>query len=131
MPLPKGESRLNRRQFINRSLAAAGTGTGFTISGTKSSGRILGANDTIHVAIAGLNGRGRAHVDEFSKVQGVEISHLVDPDTRTFHAQLEQINQRGGRAPVTDQDIRHVLDNKGVDAVSVATPNHWHALITI
>ena len=59
-------------------------GAGFAIGGTKSSGRVIGANDTIHLAVAGLNGRGGAHVGEFVKIPGVEITYLVDPDTRTY-----------------------------------------------
>ncbi len=51
-------SHLNRRRFMGRSLAAAGVGAGFAISGTKSSGRIIGANDTVRIAVAGLNGAG-------------------------------------------------------------------------
>lgn len=125
------KSQLNRRQFMNRSLAAAGVGASFAIGGTKSSGRVIGANETIHVAVAGLNGRGGSHVGEFSKMPGVEITYLVDPDTRTFKNRLEQIRKNDGREPATVQDIRRVLEDKSVDAVSVATPNHWHSLITI
>ena len=62
---------------------------------------------------------------------GVEITYLVDPDTRTFKKRLDQIAKNGGRAPATVQDIRRVLEDKEVDAISVATPNHWHALLTI
>ncbi|MFI5454828.1 MAG: Gfo/Idh/MocA family protein [Isosphaerales bacterium] len=126
------KSHLSRRQFMNRSLAAAGVVGGFAIGGTKSSGRVLGANDTVRLAVAGLNGRGGSHVDEFGRMKpGVEITHLVDPDTRTFKKRLDQIQSSGGRAPTTVQDIRRVLEDKSVDAISVATPNHWHALITI
>ena len=124
-------SQLSRRQFMNRSLAVAGVGAGFAIGGTKSSGRIIGANETIRVAVAGLNGRGKTHVDEFGKIPGVEISYLVDPDTRTFKQRLAQIKKNGGREPATVQDVRRVLEDKSVDAVSVATPNHWHALVTV
>ena len=62
---------------------------------------------------------------------GVEITYLIDPDTRTYKKRLDQIAKQGGRAPATVQDIRRALDDKSVDAVSIATPNHWHALITI
>jgi predicted dehydrogenase len=125
-------SHLSRRQFMNRSLAVAGVGAAFAIGGTKSSGRIIGANDTVRVAIAGLNGRGGAHVGEFVKMPGVAITYLVDPDTRTYKKRLDQIAEKGGQVvPATVQDIRRALDDKNVDAVSVATPNHWHALITI
>ena len=58
-------------------------------------------------------------------------SNLVDPDTRTFDNRIHQIESHGGRAPSTVQDIRRVLDDKNVDVVSIATPNHWHALMTI
>src|SRR4051812_1861309 len=124
-------SQQNRRQFLGRSLTAAGMGAGFAIGGTKSSGRVIGANDTVRVAVAGLNGRGESHVGEFSAMPGVEIVYLVDPDTRTYAKRLKEIDKQGRHAPETVQDIRRALDDKSVDAVSVATPNHWHALITI
>jgi predicted dehydrogenase len=121
-------SSWNRRQFLGTSLAA---GAGFAIGGTRSTGKVIGANDTIRVAVAGLNGRGSAHVGEFAKMPGVAITYLVDPDTRTYGKRLRQIAAAGGRAPSTVQDIRRVLEDKDVDVVSIATPNHWHALMTI
>jgi predicted dehydrogenase len=120
---------LSRRQFLNRSLSVAGAG--FAIGGTRSTGRVIGANDTIRVAVAGLNGRGGSHVDEYVKMPDVEMTYLVDPDTRTFDKRIHQIEAKGKRAPSTVQDIRRVLDDKNVDVVSIATPNHWHALMTI
>ena len=88
-------SSLNRRQFLGRSLAAAGVGAGFAIGGTKSSGRIVGANDTVRIAVAGLNGRGGSHVGEFAAMPGVEIVYLVDPDSRTYAKRLKQVERRG------------------------------------
>ncbi len=119
----------SRRQFLKRSAAVAGAG--FAIGGTRSSGRIVGSNDTIRVAVAGLNGRGGSHVDEYVKMPGVTITYLVDPDTRTYDKRIRQIESHGGRAPSTVQDIRRVLEDKNVDVVSIATPNHWHSLMTI
>jgi predicted dehydrogenase len=116
---------------MNRSLAVAGVGAGFAIGGTKSSGRVIGANDTVRLAVVGLNGRGGSHVGEFVKMPGVEIVCLVDPDTRTYKKRLDQIQKGGGRAPATAQDIRRVLEDKDLDAISIATPNHWHSLLTI
>ena len=124
-------SRLSRRQFLNRSVAAAGIGAGFAIGGTKSSGRVLGANDTIRIGVAGLHGRGGSHVGEFAGMKGVEITYLIDPDTRTYDSRIKQIEATGGSTPRTVQDIRKALDDKELDAVSVATPNHWHSLIAI
>src|SRR5437763_17137697 len=120
--------RLTRRRFLQSSLAAAAT---VTIAGTKSSGKVLGANDTVRVAVAGLNGRGGAHVAEFLKLKNVEIVCLIDPDTRTYGKRLKQIEEKGGKAPKTVQDVRQALEDKDLHAVSVATPNHWHSLITI
>jgi predicted dehydrogenase len=123
------KSNLSRRQFLNRSLAVGGAG--FAIGGTRSTGRVLGANDSIHIGVAGLNGRGSEHVKQFGGMPGVTITYLVDPDTRTFAKRVHQLETHGGRTPSTAQDIRRVLDDKNVDVVSIATPNHWHALMTI
>jgi predicted dehydrogenase len=120
--------RLTRRRFLQSSLAAAAT---VAIAGTKSSGKVLGANDTIRLAVAGLNGRGGEHVASFLKIKNVEIAYLIDPDTRTFGKRLKQIEDRGGKAPKTVQDVRQALEDKELHAVSVATPNHWHALMTV
>ena len=82
-------TRQTRRDFLKTTLAAAAT---VTIAGTKSSGRVLGANDTIRVGVAGLNGRGGAHVGEFAGMKGVQITYLIDPDTRTYDKRLKQID---------------------------------------
>ncbi len=124
-------NHLNRRDFLGRSLAAAGVGAGFAIGGTKSSGRIIGANDTIRLGVAGLHGRGGSHVGEFSRMKNVEITYLIDPDTRTYPGRVAQIKSNGGSTPRTVQDIRKALDDSNLDAISIAAPNHWHALLTI
>jgi len=123
-------SNLNRRQFLGRTVVA-GIGAGFAIGGTKSSGRIIGANDAIRVGVAGLNGRGSAHVGAYSKIKGVDITYLIDPDSRTFEKHLGTIKKAGGSAPKTIADVRQALEDKELDAISIATPNHWHALMTI
>lgn len=123
---------LNRRGFLKKTLYSAGVAGGvFAIGGTKSSGAILGANDTVRVAVAGLNGRGTAHTGAYSKMKGVEIACLVDPDKGTYAKHIKTIEGAGGRTPATVQDIRQALEDKNIDAVSIATPNHWHALMTI
>jgi predicted dehydrogenase len=124
-------SRLSRRQFLGRSMVAAGIGAGFSIGGTKSSGRVIGANDTIRIGVAGLHGRGGSHVNAFSEMKGVQVSYLIDPDTTTYAKQLKQIEKNGGSTPKTVQDVRRALDDKSLDAISIAAPNHWHALLTL
>ncbi|MCI0639355.1 MAG: Gfo/Idh/MocA family oxidoreductase [Gemmataceae bacterium] len=121
-------SRLNRRSFIKQTLAAAAT---ITVAGTKSSGQVVGANDTIRIGVAGLNGRGSAHVGAFAPMQGVQITYLIDPDTRTFAARARTVQERGGNSPQTVQDVRRALEDRNLDAISIATPNHWHSLMTV
>jgi predicted dehydrogenase len=121
-------SHPTRRAFLKGTLAAAAS---ITIAGTKSSGRVLGANDTIHIAVAGLNGRGGSHVGEWSRMKDVEITYLIDPDTRTYARQLKAATRNGGKQPQTIKDVRQALEDKNLDAISIATPNHWHALMTI
>ena len=131
-------SRANRRTFLKNSLATAAGASLFTIAGTKSTGRVLGANDTIRIAIAGLNGRGGEHVKQFSSMENVQITYLVDPDARTMSQRLpgkpshaETIKSHTGVEPKQIKDIREALDDPNVDAISIATPNHWHSLMTI
>src|SRR5882724_2166296 len=103
-------TRHTRRTFLKSTLAAAAT---ITIAGTKSSGRVLGANDTIRLGVAGLNGRGGSHVGEFGKMNGVEITYLIDPDQRTYDKRLKQLAKlKSGAAPKTVQDIRQALEDK-------------------
>jgi predicted dehydrogenase len=116
-----------RRSFLK----VASVGALATIAGTKSSGRVLGANDTIRIAVAGLNGRGGSHVSAWSGMKDVQITYLIDPDTRTYAKQLRTLATKGGPAPKTIKDVREALEDKNLDAISIATPNHWHALMTI
>lgn len=120
-------ARVTRRSFLQTTLA----GATIAISGTKSSGRVIGANDTVRLAIAGLNGRGGDHIKGFAPLPGVAITHLVDPDSRIFAKRQKQLTDLKKPEATCVQDIRKVLDSKDVDAITIATPNHWHALMTI
>jgi predicted dehydrogenase len=105
------------------------------IAGTKASGDFRGSNEAIRVAVCGINGRGTAHIGGFAgnEKQNSQVVYLVDPDTRLYPSRLKSVQnkQKNGPAPKTVADVRRALDDKDVDAVSVATPNHWHSLITI
>ena len=114
---------MNRRTFVMGSLATAGT----LLTGRHASA----ASDTVRVAVAGLHGRGGDHINEYAKVPGVEIVALVDPDTRTWDQRIKQVEAKFKTTPRTYQDIRKALEAKDIDAVSIATPNHWHTLMTI
>jgi predicted dehydrogenase len=124
-------SRVSRRSFL-QTTAAASTAFGlFTVAGTKSSGRVIGANDVIRVGIAGINGRGGSHISELAGRAGVQITYLIDPDTRLHVSRTKTVAGKQGGEPKCVTDIRKALDDKELDAVTVATPNHWHSLITI
>ncbi|MFM8273795.1 MAG: Gfo/Idh/MocA family protein [Gemmata sp.] len=121
-------SRVSRRKFLQTTLAAAAT---VTIGGTKSSGRVMGANDRVRIAVAGLNGRGHSHTDAYLGMKNVEIAYLVDPHKATYKKHLDKIAKKEQPAAVTVTDVRKVLEDKNLHAVSIATPNHWHSLMTI
>src|SRR6516164_9598877 len=121
-------ARLTRRSFLKNTLATAAT---VTIAGTKSSGRVLGANDTSRIAVAGLNGRGGEHVKEYAGMKNVEVVYLVDPHQGTYKSRQKQLTDAKHQEAQTLTDIRKALDDKELNAVSIATPNHWHSLMTI
>ncbi|MCX8036942.1 MAG: Gfo/Idh/MocA family oxidoreductase [Candidatus Sumerlaeia bacterium] len=121
-------NRITRRRFVKSSLAA---GAAFAIGGTKSSGQIIGSNETILIGVAGINGRGKDHIAQWLGMKDVRISHLIDIDSRLFKGAVQTIEEKSGRAPQCVQDIRKALEDKDLDAISIATPNHWHALMTI
>jgi predicted dehydrogenase len=118
----------SRRRFLKSSLATAAT---ITVAGTKSSGKVLGANDTVRVGVAGLNGRGGSHVGAFLGMKDVQIAYLIDPHQGTYKKHLSAIAGKGKPAPTCIADVRKALEDKSLDAISIATPNHWHALMTI
>ncbi|HEY7315863.1 MAG TPA: Gfo/Idh/MocA family oxidoreductase [Gemmataceae bacterium] len=119
---------LTRRGFLKNTLAAAAT---VTIAGTKSSGRVLGANDVIRVGVAGIHGQGKSHIDQYLGLKGVQVTYLIDPDASLFASRGAPIKEKWRQAPKCVQDIRKALEDKELDAVSIATPNHWHSLIAI
>jgi predicted dehydrogenase len=123
-------SRFSRRQLL-KAAAASSVFPLFTISGTKAAGRVIGANDRIRIAVAGINGRGVSHIDGLGKIDKVEIAYLVDPDTTIFAPRTKLVESKFGNKPQCVQDVRKVLEDKSIDAVTVATCNHWHSLITV
>jgi predicted dehydrogenase len=122
---------MTRRRFLKGAVAAGASLPLFTISGTKSSGMVLGANDAVRVAVAGIHGRGNDHIAELLKQKDVRIAALIDPDSSLFEERKKRIAKESGTEPVFFQDVRKALESKDLDAVTIATPNHWHSLLTI
>jgi predicted dehydrogenase len=121
---------MTRRSFLQGAAAAAAFPL-VTIAGTKSSGRVLGANDTIRLAVAGIHGRGNGHISELLGQKNVRIVGLIDPDSSLFESRRKHIYDKSGQNPTCYQDIRKALEDKNIDGITIATPNHWHSLMTI
>ncbi len=114
---------IRRREFITTAAASA------SLLGT--SGAWAGANDRIRVAVLGLGGRGRDHMRQIAKVPGVEVAAFCDPDETRLNEKAAEFEKLGYKKPVLQQDLRRVLEDKNIDAVTIATCNHWHALAAI
>jgi predicted dehydrogenase len=123
-------SQISRRTVL-KAAAASTVFPLFTIAGTKASGKVIGANDTINIGVAGIHGRGGSHIDGFAGADKVRVACLIDPDSSLFGSRSKHVESKGGNTPYCVQDIRKALEDKGLDAISVATTNHWHSLITI
>ncbi len=121
-------NRSSRRSFLT---TTAVVGSSLMISGTKSSGKIIGANDRIRIAVAGVNGRGQSHIGGWTSQPNVEITWLADPDPAVLANVAGGLEKKSEHKFQTTPDVRRALEDKSLDAISVATPNHWHSLITI
>ena len=93
--------------------------------------RVFGANDRVRVGICGVRGRGMDHVRAYAKLPNVEIAAVCDIDENIAAQRLASIEKIGIRRPKYYWDIHKLLDDKEIDAVSIAVPNHWHALMAI
>lgn len=124
-------SHLSRRNFLQTAAAASTVFPLFTIAGTKASGAVIGANDTVRIGVAGCGGRGSSHVSEWTSQEKVQVTYLIDPDKSQSAKKAEAVEGRQKTKPKEVIDIRKALEDKELDAVSVATCNHWHSLITV
>jgi len=113
----------SRRDFLKTS-AVLGAATTLPLL---PSVRAQSPNNKLRVAVVGVNGRGMSHVGAFLKMPDVEIAYICDVDTRALAKGLEHA---GGKAKGVS-DFRRILDDKSIDALSFAVPNHWHAPATI
>lgn len=119
-------SALNRRRFLQTSAASVAA-----LSALSAAGAADKPNEKIHLAVLGVHGRGRDLLRRFSSFDDVEIVAVCDPDEHTFARALKSVDKRQKREPKVVKDLRHVFDDREINAVVVATPDHWHALATI
>src|SRR6202044_3823671 len=121
---------VNRREFID-ALAVGAAGLAIRAS-AKSYGQILGSNNRLNFAVIGLNSRAYAHLSALKANEKTAcITHVCDVDTNILNKFAAKTLQAMGSAPTAEKDFRKVLDQKDVDAITIATPDHWHTPMAI
>jgi len=128
-------SKPTRRQFLEDSmLATAAALTAATVPAAaddKRPAKGVSPNEKLGVAVLGIHGQGTVHCSSFVNNPHTEILYICDPDERLGKAQAEAVGKKQGRRPKFVQDMRQAFDDPSLDIVSIATPNHWHALAGI
>jgi predicted dehydrogenase len=119
---------INRRDFLKQTSIL---GTGIAVLGGATPLRAAGANDKLLVGVMGCNGRGMAHINGFLSIPNVEIAYVCDVDNRAIAKGIAAVAKKQDRTPQGVSDFRRVLDDKNVDILTIATPNHWQAPATI
>jgi predicted dehydrogenase len=121
---------VTRREFLDAlAVSAAGLAVGTT---AKSYSQIVGSNNRLNFAVIGLNGRAYAHLSSLKVNRSkARISHVCDVDSNILKKFADAVHQEMGEAPVAEKDFRKILEQKEVDAITIATPDHWHAPMAI
>jgi predicted dehydrogenase len=125
--------RANRREFLRRSSCFLGGSTFAAALAGAGKSRAAGqaANDKIVLAVMGVHGRGRDLARGFSRQKNTEVAYICDVDQKVLDDMLIQWDSDVAPEPKTARDVRTVLDDKDVDALVIATPDHWHATATV
>jgi len=113
---------MNRRYFL---------GSAITAGAALRSSALASPNDTVRVACVGVRGRGRNHISAYNQMANVEIAAICDIDESVLSAGLATVEKAKGKRPAAFTDLRKLLEDKSIDAISIATPNHQHTLQTI
>ena len=121
---------ITRREFLD-TLATSAAGLAVSTA-AKSYARILGANDRLNFAVIGLNSRAYAHLSALhANRTAARISHVCDVDSRILQKFAAATEQAMGEPPAAEKDFRTILAQKEIDAITIATPDHWHAPMSI
>jgi predicted dehydrogenase len=128
-------SRQTRREFLESSMfataAAVMAGASAMPRRARAAGK-FGPNDVLRLAAIGVRGRGGEHLEFFTKGGlNVDVVAIVDVDEAVAQKRAEEVEKTTGKKPACFKDMREVFDNKDIDIVSIATPNHWHSLAAI
>jgi Oxidoreductase family, NAD-binding Rossmann fold/Oxidoreductase family, C-terminal alpha/beta domain len=115
-------TKVDRRHFLMSSVA---------LPAALKASSLRSQNNTVRVAVVGFNGRGKAHISAYLKIPNVEIAALCDVDQAVIDNGCKMVEAAGKKRPATFTDIRKLLDDRSIDAVSLATPNFHHTLQTI
>ncbi len=123
-------SAFNRRRFLGRSVAAT---SGVAALSAASYARAADSpNEKINIAVMGVRGRGRGLAGGFAGRKECRIAALCDVDSTAFASVLKAVEEKqGGSPPRVEKDVRRLIEDKSIDALAIAAPNHWHALATI
>ena len=113
-----------RRSFLKSAAAAAAPAIQTALAQRN-------ASDRINVAVVGFHSRGMEHIRGFARIPNVRVAALCDVDERLFPSAVAEVEKLGGNRPITEVDMRRLLERKDIDAISIATPDYWHALQTI
>jgi predicted dehydrogenase len=128
--------RVSRRRFLEESMLAAAAAVAANplskaLGAQADAGKEAGPNDQIRIACIGFNGQGTNHIKAYLDMRDVTVAALCDVDSNVLASRIRMVEEKAGKAPEGFQDIRRLLDDKSIDAVSIATPNHWHSLAAI
>jgi len=129
---------VNRREFLHDSaaltaaLAGAGLlGGSLQAAEEKTTAKKGGANDQLRIACMGVRGQGKGHVTGYAGKHNCVVAYICDVDEAVIGGPMRDAEKAQGLIPKFEKDIRKVLEDKSIDAISIATPNHWHALAAI
>src|SRR5260370_9519839 len=112
--------KMNRRHFL--------MSTGAAIADKNA---IASPNDTVRIACVGVRGQGKSHISNYAKMDNVEIAAICDIDESVLNERIDMVEKLGKKKPAAYTDLRKLLEDKNIDAISIATPNHNHTLQTV
>ncbi|MBI1918296.1 MAG: Gfo/Idh/MocA family oxidoreductase, partial [Planctomycetes bacterium] len=116
---------LDRRHFLGTTAAAT------TLTALTAAGAAAKPGEKIVLAVMGVHGRGRGLLSGFANLEGTEIAYIIDPDSNVLPPAVKFVEDKQKRTPKTEKDVRKVLEDRDVDALVIAAPDHWHALATV